>query len=133
MAATVGQLMTHTIIAISHDATVLEAAQKMRNEHISSLLVEREGAYVGILTEPDVVRKAAAGGNDLSTMRVHEVMSSPVLEIESGVSARYAIDVMANAEIRHLAVRDQGRMVGLLSVRDILEYFKTVIPPQEKS
>ena len=49
------------------------------------------------------------------------------------VSARYAIDIMANAEARHLAVTDEGKIVGLLSVRDLLAYFKTVIPPDEKN
>ena len=133
MAATIGQLMTNILIAIPHNATVEQATQKMQQEGIGSLLVEKADQFVGILTERDVVRKAAAKGRDLSTTPVHEIMSSPVLLIDSHVSARYAIDIMANAEIRHLAVTDDGKIVGLLSVRDILDYFKTVIPPDEKN
>ena len=127
MEATAGQLMTQTVVVIEHDTSVLEATQKMRDARIGSLLVKREGANIGILTETDVVRKAAAGGKALSAIQVHEVMSSPVLDIDSDLPARYAIDMMANAEIRHLAVREQDEIVGLLSVRDILMHFKAKI------
>ena len=133
MAATVGQLMTATVIAIDHDATVEEAARKMRDERIGSLFVNKDGQSVGIVTETDVVRKAAAVGRDLHTTPVHELMSHPILSIDQQSSARYAVDIMSNAEIRHLAVTDNGTIVGLLSVRDILDYFKTVVPGDDKS
>ncbi len=128
MAATIGQLMTNTLISVQHDTSVLLAAEKMSEERIGSLLVEKNGEFTGILTETDVVRKAAAKGLDLSTTLVHEIMSAPVLSIDLHVSSRYAIDIMSNAEIRHLAVTDEGKTIGLLSVRDILDYFKTAIP-----
>jgi len=52
------------------------------------------------------------------------VMTTPLITIESTRSAHEASDVMAERAIRHLAVTDQGRIVGMLSVRDLLRYFK---------
>ena len=62
---TIQNLMTATLKTIRGDATMQEAARRMRDEKVGSLLVEREGRIVAIVTETDIVRKAAARGADL--------------------------------------------------------------------
>ena len=132
MSKTIGQLMTDVFISVPHDATIRQATQQMRDASIGSLLVKKDREFVGILTEPDVVRKVAADGLDVSATHVHQVMSSPIRTIDKRASLSSAIDMMTNSEIRHLVVTDGGKVVGLFSVRDLLAHLKTVSQPDEK-
>ena len=132
MSETIGQLMTNIFISVPHDATVQQASQKMRDASIGSLLVKKDHAFVGILTDPDVVRKVAADGLDVSATYVHQVMSSPILTIDKHASLSSAVDMMVNAEIRHLIVTDGGKIVGLFSVRDLLAHLKMVSQPDKE-
>ena len=123
--ATVGQLMTREISVIQEDATLQEAAQQMQAQRIGSLLVEKNGEYAGIITETDVVR-AVAEYPDVSQLKVHTLMSSPIISLDKKLSPQYARDLMADRRIRHLAITEEGKIVGIMSVRDLLAYFKTV-------
>ena len=123
--ATLGQLMTREISVISEEATLQEAAQRMQVQRIGSLLVEKNGEYAGIITETDVVR-AVAEFKDVSQLKVHGLMSSPIISLDKKLSPQYARDLMADRRIRHLAITEDGQIVGVVSVRDLLAYFKTV-------
>ncbi len=124
--ATVGQLMTKDISVISEESSIQEAASRMQKERIGSLLVEKEQDYTGIITETDVVQAVAEQPEVMGQLTVKSVMSSPIITIERKLSPHYARDVMADRKIRHLAVTEEGKIVGVLSVRDLLAYFKTV-------
>lgn len=123
--ASVGQLMTREISVIREDASLQEAAHQMHVQRIGSLLVEKNGEYAGIITETDVVR-AVAENADVSQLKVHGLMSSPIISLEKKFSPQYARDLMADRRIRHLAITEDGQIVGVISVRDLLAYFKTV-------
>ena len=123
--ATVGQLMNRDLSVVTEDMTVKQAAGQMHDQRIGSLLVKKGEDFSGILTETDVVR-AVADHDDVAATSVGQVMSSPILSIEKKLSPHYARDLMANKRIRHLAVSDNGKIVGILSARDLLAYFKTV-------
>ncbi len=123
--ATVGQLMTREISVIQEEASLQEAAQQMQTRRIGSLLVEKNGEYAGIITETDVVR-AVAEYTDVSQLSVHGLMSSPIISLDKKLSPQYARDLMADRRIRHLAITEDGNIVGVISVRDLLAYFKTV-------
>lgn len=123
--ATVGQLMTRDISAIPGEATVQEAAARMHASHIGSLLVKTGEAFSGIITETDIVR-AVAERIDVAGTAVSQVMSKPIVSVENELSPHYARDLMADRRIRHLAVTDAGTVVGIISARDLLAYFKTV-------
>jgi CBS domain-containing protein len=109
---------------ISPDATLAEAAAMMRDTRVGAILVGEPGAYVGIVSEADLVRKAMASQVDPVQARVRSVMSSPVITIEQDRSAHDASDLMAEKGIRHLGVTEDGRIVGIVTVRDLLRYFK---------
>jgi CBS domain-containing protein len=117
-------MMTRDIRSISPDSTLAEAARMMRTARVGALLVLSEGAYVGVVSETDLVRKAMAERLDPDQVPVRSVMSSPVITIEIDRSAHDASDLMSEKGIRHLAVTQDGQIVGLLSVRDLLRYFK---------
>jgi CBS domain-containing protein len=115
---------------ISHDAPVREAAKRMRDERVGSLFVEKGGQLVGIVTDTDVVRRGVAEGGDLSKMTVHSIMTSPIASIESVRTIQDAHDMMGDLGTRHLGVTERGKLIGLVSVRDLLVYFKRVSEPK---
>ena len=117
-------MMSQEIRVIDPDALLVEAAVMMRDCQVGALLVGRGGAFEGVVSESDLVRKAMAGGLNPTEERVRRVMSSPVITIEIDRSAHEASDLMAEKEIRHLVVTQDGSTVGILSVRDLLRYFK---------
>nr|MBI3613468.1 CBS domain-containing protein [Nitrospirota bacterium] len=117
-------MMNRAIRTVGPDATLAEAARLMREAQVGALFVVREGAYLGVVSETDLVRKAMAQGFDPAQVPVRAVMSSPVITIESDCSAHDASDLMADKGIRHLAVTQDGQVVGMISVRGLLRYFK---------
>ncbi|MBI3603684.1 MAG: CBS domain-containing protein [Nitrospirae bacterium] len=117
-------MMRRQIRTISPDATLAEAAGLMREAKVGAVLVHAGGSYLGVVSEADLVRKAMALGLDPARTEVRAVMSSPVITIEIDRSAHEASDLMAEKGIRHLAVTQDGAIVGMVSVRDLLRYFK---------
>ncbi len=118
-------MMSRRILAVSPSAPVVEAARTMREAKVGALLVSgEEGRYIGIISETDLVRKVLATEQEGSRMSVSEVMMAPIITIEIDRSAHDASDLMAERGIRHLAVTEDGQIVGMLSVRDLLRYFK---------
>lgn len=117
-------MMTRAILTIGPDATLTEAARLMRDAQVGALLVVHEGAYLGVVSETDLVRKAMAQELDPAQAPVKTVMTSPLITMESDRSAHDASDLMADRGIRHLAVTQDGQIVGMISVRDLLRYFK---------
>jgi CBS domain-containing protein len=117
-------MMSRTIRTVGPDATLAEAAGLMRDAKVGALLVRDQDAYVGVVSETDLVRKAMAAGLDPARERVRTVMSSPIISIESHRSAHDASDLMAEKGIRHLAITQDGAIVGIISVRGLLRYFK---------
>lgn len=124
------ETMTKNLKTIRHDTTIQETARRMKEEKVGSLLVERGGQVVAIVTETDIVRKAVTRGADLGKEKVEAIMSSPVASIEIQRTPQDAHDMMADLGVRHLAVTDKGKIVGMLSVRDLLVYFKRVSEPR---
>ena len=128
--SSVAQVMRREIKKISHDAPVKEAAQRMKNERVGSLLVEKAGTLVGIVTDTDVVRRGVADGSDLAKTQVHTIMTSPIATIESNRTMQDAHDMMGDLSVRHLGVTEKGTLVGIVSVRDLLVYYKRVSEPK---
>jgi signal-transduction protein with cAMP-binding, CBS, and nucleotidyltransferase domain len=128
--STVAQSMRKELKTIFHDASVRKAARQMREDKISSLLVEKNGEMVGIVTDTDIVRRAVADGSDLSKMTVHSIMTSPIATIESNRTIQDAHDMMADLSVRHLGVTEKGKLIGLVSVRDLLISYKSISEPK---
>ena len=114
-------LMRTTMETISSKRTVLEASQVMAEKQIGSLLILEARDLVGIVTETDVVRKVIAAGLPASSTLVGAVMSYPLVQIDINHTVRDASRLMAEKRIRHLAVTEENKIVGLLSVRDLVK------------
>ena len=132
--ATIGQLMTRDLSFVSEDASIQEAARHMHTKRIGSLLVKNKSDFCGIVTETDVVQAVAEQLEDIRQLAVKVIMSSPIITIDRNMSPHYARDLMADRKIRHLAVTETaGKIVGIVSVRDLLTYFKSVSRELQKS
>ena len=114
-------LMRTTMETIASERTVLEAAQVMAEKRIGSLLVLEAEKIAGIVTETDLVRKVIAAGLSSSNTSVRAVMTYPLIQIDINRTVRDASRLMAEARIRHLAVTEDNKVVGLLSVRDLVK------------
>jgi CBS domain-containing protein len=117
-------MMNRTVRTIQAEATLLEAAALMRELRVGALMVEEEGRLVGVVSETDLVRKGIAEGRDARQEKIRAIMSSPIITIDIDRPAGDASDLMSEKGIRHLAVTDGGKIVGVISVRDLLRYYK---------
>ncbi|HYV02121.1 MAG TPA: CBS domain-containing protein [Actinomycetota bacterium] len=114
----VSEIMTNAAVIDQSDDTLAEAARKMWKQQTGSLLVMDGEDLVGIITERDIL-KAAATGTRLDETRIAEVMSKDLVTVGPGTSLREAAKVMADRWIRHLPVVDGGKVVGIISQRDL--------------
>lgn len=121
-----GDIMTKDLKTISPDASVEAAAKKMRDNHISSLLVEEAGNYIGVLTETDVVKKVVAEGKDLFKTKVKMVMTSSIISMDFSRPLIEAYESMAAKQFRHLPVTKDGKIIGLVSAKDLMAYIQVV-------
>jgi CBS domain-containing protein len=109
-------------ITVERDTDVQTAARLMRDRRISSLFVTNGKEIVGILTDTDMVRRVVAAGVDTLTTTAEKIMSAPILTIEEDKTVLDVSDLMAKTHIRHLGVTQGGKLVGMISVRDILVF-----------
>jgi CBS domain-containing protein len=109
-------------ITVERDTDVQTAARLMRDRRISSLFVTNGKEIVGILTDTDMVRRVVAAGVDTLMTTAEKIMSAPILTIEEDKTVLDVSDLMANTHIRHLGVTQGGKLVGMISVRDILVF-----------
>lgn len=114
-------LMATTFVTIPSDSSLVDAARLMGEKRIGSLLTIEAGEIVGIVTERDVVRKGLATNRDAGSTRVSVVMSSPLLSIDVNRTVHDASKVMAEQGVRHLTVTEKGKIVGVLSIRDLVK------------
>jgi CBS domain-containing protein len=114
----VSEIMTNAAVIDQPDDTLAEAARKMWQQQTGSLLVIDGEDLVGILTERDIL-KAVATGMPLDDTRISQVMSKDLVTVGPGTSLREAARVMAERWIRHLPVLDNGKLVGVISQRDL--------------
>jgi CBS domain-containing protein len=114
----VSEIMTNAAVIDQADDTLAEAARKMWQQQTGSLLVMDGEDLVGIVTERDVL-KAVAAGVKLDETRVSEVMTKDLVTVGPGTSLREAAKIMTDRWIRHLPVLDGGKLVGVMSQRDL--------------
>lgn len=116
------------VLKISLRDSAQKAAAVMAEHGVGSLFVEEDGKVQGIVTEMDIVRKVVAANRPVSATTVGQIMSAPLITIDRARSVAEADELMSRHNIRHLAVTEEGRVVGVLSVRDLLRPIETAAP-----
>jgi CBS domain-containing protein len=114
-------------VTIERDTDAQTAARIMRDRGIGSLFVTNGKEIVGILTDTDMVRRVVAAGVDTHETTAEQLMSAPIVTIEGDKTVLDANDQMAKTHVRHLGVTQDGKLVGMISVRDIV-VFLTNLP-----
>ena len=127
MKMTIAEIMSKKIETIEESASVQELALKMKDKNISSLLVvDSFGKSKGLITERDLIRKVCVKDICTSQVIVKEIMSLPLITINSNESPSTAIDIMLQHNIRHLLVVDDeseiNQPIGIMTPRDLTRY-----------
>jgi CBS domain-containing protein len=123
----VGDHMTPEIRSVPAEATLKQAGHLMQEWRIGSLLVTDGGEYVGVITDTDLAREVVARGLDPSTTSVKAGMRKPPILIEGSQPIIEAVRLMKDKATRHLAVTENGVIVGVLSVSNVLRYYSGVV------
>lgn len=122
---TVAQLLRdkqhQNVHTISSEATALEFLQAMAEHNVGALPVVDDGELVGIVSERDYARKIVLQGRSSVGTPVSTIMSSPVITTEPQQSIQACMSLMTDRHLRHLPVVDEGRLVGLLSIGDLVK------------
>ena len=110
------------VFSIDAGASVFEAVQQMVERNAGSLLVTESGEITGIVTERDYLRRVALHELDDRETPVREVMSSPLIVVTPETTIDECMALMTDRRIRHLPVVDDGKVVGVVSIGDLVKF-----------
>ena len=117
------------IFSVEPKAPVLEAIRAMAAHHVGALLVMQGDTLSGIVSERDYARKVILLGRSSADTPVHDIMSSPVITVPPEASVQTCMQIMTDKRVRHLPVIEGGRVVGMVSIGDLV---KAVIAEQQQ-
>jgi CBS domain-containing protein len=123
-------LKSKKIWVIGPDEPVLEAIRQMADKHIGALLVMRGEELIGIVSERDYARKVILMGRSSSETPVSQIMSTPVIAVSPEEAVHRCMEIMTDQRIRHLPVMERGKVVGIISIGDLV---KAVIEEQQQT
>lgn len=121
---TVSQLLEtkgHQIYSVAPDSLVYDALLLMAEHHIGALLVMRRDELVGIFSERDYAREVVIKGRTSATTAVQDIMSTKLITVSPEDTVEACMNLMSGKRIRHLPVIDHGKVVGLLSIGDLVQ------------
>ncbi len=119
----------HRIISAAPTATVREVIGLMAEHNIAAILIMKGNELVGIITERDYARKVILLGRSSADTPVSDIMTSPVICVSPSDTAQKCMSLMTEKKCRHLPVRDNGQIVGMVSIGDLV---KAVIEDQQQ-
>jgi signal-transduction protein with cAMP-binding, CBS, and nucleotidyltransferase domain len=110
------------VLSVDADASVLEAAQQMIDANVGAMLVSVRGRINGIVTERDYLRRVTLEGRTDRETAVREIMSSPLIVVSPETTIEECMALMTDQRIRHLPVAEHGRIVGVISIGDVVKF-----------
>jgi len=118
----VADVMVKDVMTVDEDAMVKEAAGVMDKLEIGCLIAVKKGKATGILTERDLLKRIVAASRDAAKTRVKDIMSSPLVVVESRTDLEKAVRLMFQMKIKKLPVVDGKRLVGLVTLTDVARF-----------
>lgn len=110
----------YEVFTIEPEATVFEALNVMAEHNIGALLVMSEGEIRGIVSERDCIRKVELMGRNVRDAKISDIMTSDVITVEADQPLEECMGLMIDKNIRHLPVCEGKKLLGVVSVRDVL-------------
>lgn len=110
-----------TVVSISPEGSVLDALEQMAQHRIGALPVMENNQLIGIISERDYAREIELKNRTASTTRIAEVMSTDLKCAQPTDTVEDAMNMMSNFRIRHLPVMDDNKMIGILSIGDLVK------------
>jgi CBS domain-containing protein len=117
------------VYAISPDAKVYEALQLMADKNVGALMVMEGDRAVGLISERDYARKIVLKGKFSKDVQVHEIMTADIVRIGPDRDVENCMELMTDKRIRHLPVFENDRLIGIISIGDIV---KAIIEHKEE-
>lgn len=124
---TVAQLLcikpeyNRNVHTIAPEQMVLEAVRTMAERNVGALPVLEDGVGVGVISERDYARKMVLKGRSSAATPVRDIMSSPVITVDSRQSIEDCMGIMTDSHLRHLPVVENEKLLGLLSIGDLVK------------
>jgi CBS domain-containing protein len=121
---TVSQLLRakgSQVFSVAPTDSVLRAIELMATRHIGALLVMQQGSLLGIISERDYARKVILKNRSSHDTLVSEIMTSPALTVTPADTIHHCMQLMTEHRFRHLPVMESGRVVGMLSIGDLVK------------
>jgi CBS domain-containing protein len=128
MTTTVGTVLAQKpseVLWVAPDASVYEAIELMAEKSVGALLVMERGELLGIVSERDYARKVILQGRHSKETSVSEIMSSPVVSVTRQNTVAECLRIITDRHFRHLAVVEHGRVVGVVSIGDLVNCIMT--------
>jgi CBS domain-containing protein len=110
-----------TVYSIAPSATVFEAVKLMAEKNVGALLVMEGEQIVGVVTERDYARKVVLMARSSKDTPLRDVMTSAVIYVQPSQTSEECMALMTESRVRHLPVIDSGKLVGLISIGDIVK------------
>lgn len=117
----VAEAMTQNPIYVGSDESVVSCAKTLADKHVGSVIVKDHDRLAGIITERDIAIKVVAQGKSPQFLKARDVMVDHVITIEPGVDLVEAIHLMRDHDIRHVPVAQDGKLLGLVTLKDIVK------------
>jgi CBS domain-containing protein len=130
---TVGQVLRkkgHSFVTVGPDASAFDALEIMEEKNVGALLVVENGRLIGVFSERDYARKVILKGKSSKNTHVREIMSKSLVTVSPVTSLRDCMLLMTEKHVRHLPVITNGTLMGVLSMRDVVN---TIISDQEST
>ena len=115
-----------TLWSVSPDDTVFDALKVLAEKGVGALMVMEKGKLVGILSERDYTRKVVLQGRSSKSTTVREIMTTEVICVTPQHGVEDTLRIVTESRVRHLPVRDGERIVGLISIGDLVKWVISV-------
>ena len=121
MGQTVSDIMTTNVVSLSAEETVRDAARRMREANVGSIIVQTQGNLFGIVTDRDIVVRCLARGGDCDATPLAEICSAQLATLRPDDDVDRAVRIMRDKAIRRIPVVKNGKAVGILALGDLAQ------------